>query len=399
MPLKANRTTVKRHNRQLLLRSVYSGAADNRAALAQETGLAKPSVSDIVGELIAEGLLEETGRGESTDSGGKRPTLLRFVPNARQVIGVSVNGHGVFGVLSNLAGQVAAEHTIEYPEPNVHVVPLIEGVIDGLIAQSDSPLLCIGIGVPCAIDPHTGMLTHAVHREERNRWLLDHLAERYRLPVYMGNNSELAALAQYAFGQYAFGHSHEIGSEDKSLMTLVTLLLNSGVEVGVTHGTAHHHGGSIGSLVAGGLIDKTEAKRLDSLLGWQNIRRSAEEIRRKHRDSNLPADGLTYMHIRYAAHNGDPAALELLDLLSAQLATIAAWIVGLLNPDHISLAGDIVGLGERFLDQVVGKTAELIEPDLVEHITFSLAYSANLGANLSAIGAVAQAIQHELDII
>ena len=73
-PLKATREQIRQHNRQLLLRAVYTGLADNRAALAVETGLAKPTVSDLIGELIAEGLLVESGRGES--SGGKEECVI-----------------------------------------------------------------------------------------------------------------------------------------------------------------------------------------------------------------------------------------------------------------------------------------------------------------------------------
>ena len=152
-PLKATREQIRQHNRQLLLRAVYTGLADNRAALAAETGLAKPTVSDLIGELIAEGLLVESGRGESTDSGGKRPTLIKFVPNARQVIGVSLDNGRAFGVLSNLAGQVIAQHYDELDNAQGdEAAAILIDVINGLVAQLDAPLLCIGVGVPGVVD-------------------------------------------------------------------------------------------------------------------------------------------------------------------------------------------------------------------------------------------------------
>jgi DNA-binding IclR family transcriptional regulator len=70
MVKKATHEQLKRHNRQLLLRTVYWEGISNRAALAQATGLAKPTVSDLISELIEDGLLVEGGHGESTDSGG-----------------------------------------------------------------------------------------------------------------------------------------------------------------------------------------------------------------------------------------------------------------------------------------------------------------------------------------
>jgi hypothetical protein len=72
-----------------------------------------------------------------------------------------------------------------------------------------------------------------------------------------------------------------------------------------------------------------------------------------------------------------------------------AWIVGLLHPDHVSLAGPIVNLGEPFLREVVAKTEALLWQKVVEPVGFSLAYS----GNLSAIGAAALALHRELDIL
>ncbi len=110
---KATHSQLKRHNQQLLLRAVYGGLADNRAALAQETGLAKPTVSELVSELIEAGLLVEEGHGHSTEGGGKRPRLLKFVPESRHVIGISLNEERALGALGILNGQITAQHYID----------------------------------------------------------------------------------------------------------------------------------------------------------------------------------------------------------------------------------------------------------------------------------------------
>src|SRR4051812_9344120 len=98
---KATHGQLRRENRQLVLRAVYSGLANSRADLAHETGLAKPTVSDLISMLLDEGYLVETGFGQSTDEGGKRPRLLEFVPESRHIIGLSLKAEQVFGVLAN----------------------------------------------------------------------------------------------------------------------------------------------------------------------------------------------------------------------------------------------------------------------------------------------------------
>jgi N-acetylglucosamine repressor len=380
-PLKATREQLKRHNRQLLLRAISYGLADNRAALAQETGLAKPTVSDLITELIEEGLLVEGGRGESTDSGGKRPTLIKFVPGARQVIGVSLDTTRAYGILSNLAGQVIARHyaDLESAQGEV-VVTMLEEVINGLVAQLDAPLLCIGVGVPGVVETDAGIIRLAEYLDWHNLPLSSMLTAHYNVPVHIGNNSELTAIAQFAFGTNGNAQSSN----------LVTVLVNNSVEVGVAwNNAAYHHGGDIGSLYL------SKDSRLDTLLGWEYVQRRSKILRHQFPNTRLPEDDLTYLHIRYGIVNDDPAATALANELAAHLAHVMAWVISLLSPDHISLVGAIVNLGESFLDSVARKTEDLLSPSLVQAVTFSLGYS----PNMSAIGAAAHAIQKELDLI
>lgn len=380
-PLKATREQIRQHNRQLLLRAIYTGLADNRAALAAETGLAKPTVSDLIGELIAEGLLVESGRGESTDSGGKRPTLIKFVPNARQVIGVSLDNGRAFAVLSNLAGQVIAQHYDELEDcQGDEAFAVLTDVINGLVAQLDAPLLCIGVGVPGVVDVRTGIVAGSQPLGWHNYPLVERLEQQYRVPIYAGNSAELTAVAQYAFGL----------NSDADSSNLVTVLVTNSVEVGITlDGTAYHQGGDISGLRG------SQLERLDERLGWPAVQRRITELRAAMPDTLLPASGVTYMHVHFAAMNGDPAARQLCAELSSDLAQIMVWIIGLLRPNHVSLAGPIVNLGEQFLDEIVAKAGALLWPQIIERVTFSLAYS----GNLSAIGAAALALHRELDIL
>ncbi len=377
--LKATREQIRQHNRQLLLRAIYTGLADNRAALAAETGLAKPTVSDLIGELISEGLLIESGRGESTDSGGKRPTLIKFVPNARQVIGVSLDNGRAFAVLSNLAGQIIAQHydELDSAQGDEAAEILIE-VINGLVAQLDAPLLCIGVGVPGVVDVRGGVVADSSPLGWYNYALVERLTAQFKVPVYTGNSAELTALGEYAFGL----------NSDADSSNLVTVLVTNSVEVGITlDGTAYHQGGDISAL--------RERERLDQLLGWPAVQTRAAELRIEYPDTMLPERGLTYMHVHYAALNGDAAAIQLCEELSTHLAEIMAWTIGLIRPNHVSLAGPIVNLGEPFLNQVIAKTEAMLWPKVIRPVTFSLAYS----GNLSAIGAAALALHRELDIL
>jgi len=371
---------IRRKNRQLLLRIIYNGLANSRVDLANETGLAKPTVSDLIGELIDEGYLVETGFGQSTEGGGKRPRLLKFVPGARHVIGISLSGERALGVLSDLDGQVLVHHFRDLDgAQGEFVLEILSEVINGLLAQQSAPLLSIGVGVPGLVDSQSGYVRSAPYLGWENIPLADMLARSYEVPVHIANSTELAAMAQYAF------------SEINGANNLVTVLVNENVGFGVVlDGAIYHSGSDMGRLrVSPGESD------LETHLGWQYVRRKALPLESKYVKRQLSGDKLTYLHIREAIAEQEPLAAALQDELAGYLAQIFSWTFALLRPDHISLAGGIADMGQPFLESVIEKTRALVWPDEMSTVSFSL----DNASNLVAIGAVAQILQKELGLI
>ncbi|MDT9693406.1 ROK family transcriptional regulator [Streptomyces sp. P9(2023)] len=103
MRAKSSRTVrdLRRENRTAVLRRLYFDGPQSRLTLGPATGLSSGSVSNVVGELLAEGLVEEAG---SVDSAGGRPrTLLRVSPAGGCMIGVDVGETRVRVELFDLA--------------------------------------------------------------------------------------------------------------------------------------------------------------------------------------------------------------------------------------------------------------------------------------------------------
>src|SRR5690606_15173640 len=177
---KATRGQVKRHNRRLVMRALVTKIADNRAALAIATGLTRPTIGTIISELIEAGYVSEIGYGESTSSGGKRPTLIEFVPMARQVIAVSIAQDEIIAQLAYLDGSVVARHHRVISEAD-DIQQALYNTINALIAQKDTELLCIGIGVSGIVDSFAGIVVHS----ESLRWtglpLAQNLMKKYKV--------------------------------------------------------------------------------------------------------------------------------------------------------------------------------------------------------------------------
>ncbi|WP_445519208.1 ROK family protein [Streptomyces sp. NEAU-174] len=110
----ANLTALRSYNAALVLRLLRDAGEDgvSRPELAGRTGLTPQAVSKITARLRAEGLLAEAGQRAST--GGKPPTALRLVPDARHAIGLQLDRDEVTAVLVDLAGTSVAARSAPF---------------------------------------------------------------------------------------------------------------------------------------------------------------------------------------------------------------------------------------------------------------------------------------------
>ncbi|MFE2474393.1 ROK family protein [Streptomyces sp. NPDC059389] len=148
---------LRRGNRSAVLQRLYFGGPMSRQELGPATGLSSGSVSNVVGELVADGLLEEAG---VVDSDGGRPrTLLRVAPGSAHMIGVDVGETRVRVELFDLAlTELARTELPLLPRGCYDVGPIVDHVRTGIttvLAQArvgTDRLLGVGVGVPGIVD-------------------------------------------------------------------------------------------------------------------------------------------------------------------------------------------------------------------------------------------------------
>lgn len=148
---------LRRGNRSAVLQRLYFGGPMSRQELGPATGLSSGSVSNVVGELVADGLLEEAG---IVDSDGGRPrTLLRVAPDSAHMIGIDVGETRVRVELFDLAlTELARTELPLQPRGCYDVGPIVDHVRTGIatvLARAGvgtDRLLGVGIGVPGIVD-------------------------------------------------------------------------------------------------------------------------------------------------------------------------------------------------------------------------------------------------------
>jgi predicted ArsR family transcriptional regulator len=137
----ARSDTIRNINRQIVLNYVRERAPISRAEIAQETALQRSTISIIVDELKAQGLIEEF-EGEST--GGRPPTLLQLRAADAIAIGVDLSTKNTIVAASDLAGRVLDQE--EFPtDPSSHVT--LERIIESIRKLIKKGIGIEGVGI------------------------------------------------------------------------------------------------------------------------------------------------------------------------------------------------------------------------------------------------------------
>lgn len=192
---------ARSHNRSLVLQTLYHRGEMSRADLSRETGLTRVTISDLVGECIADGIVREIGVREAAGP-GKPPIVIDIDRDGHQIIGIDLSGTDSFqGAVLNLDGEILHRRTVSLPV-DVGAEQAYAGVVRlvrELIADADRPVLGIGVGSPGIVHPD-GTVLSAANLSWSDLPLERRMHEEFALPVLVRNDANAAVLAEYTFG-------------------------------------------------------------------------------------------------------------------------------------------------------------------------------------------------------
>ena len=188
------------HNRSLVLQTLYRAGQQSRADIARETGLTRVTISDLVAELIVEGLVVEMGQREDARP-GKPATLLELNALAFQIIGIDLSEFAIFrGAVLDLRGRVISR--VEVPlesSRGADATAKVAALVQSLVSAATLPILGVGVGSPGIVNLEGVVLT-APNLGWAGEPLQQTLADRFGLPVLVINDANAAALAEHSFG-------------------------------------------------------------------------------------------------------------------------------------------------------------------------------------------------------
>jgi len=331
---KATHQLTKQHNRDLVLRTIFSHESISRAEVARVTHLTRTTVSDVVTGLLAEGLVEEVGRGESI--GGKSPILLSIVADARYLIGLNLAQDKFTGAIVNLRGEI--KELVEIPvhdDNGENALQLVYQILDQLTRKKLKPIVGIGVGTPGLVNTREGVVINAVNLEWQDLPLSQLLKRKYKLPVLVVNDSQAAAI-----GEFVYGSDH---APDENLI-VVNVIHGIGAGILINGRLFQGDGGGAGEIGHVVVQENGELCRCGQR-GCLETVSSARAVVKQMKMNSL-------VEVLSSFNGGNAAANAVIENAGRYLGVSLANLIATLNIQKVVLTGDMTRFGEKWLNAV-----------------------------------------------
>ena len=201
--------SLRDEGRRRVLQALHDHGACRRSELVRLTSLSRSTVSSLVAELAARGIVEETPaplRADGLRSLGRPAVMVSMAPNARYAVGVDI-GHdhvrvAVCGLLGGIVAESEARREVDLA-PHETLDLAASRVRQALTEHTIDTAAVIGLGLGIAAPVHTG-----------SGWIeasgimpgwvginpVQEMHSRTGLDVHVVNDADAGALGEHSYG-------------------------------------------------------------------------------------------------------------------------------------------------------------------------------------------------------
>lgn len=391
-----NQILKKYLHEKKIINILYKGGPKSNKQISNYINLSPPTITRLLNNLISEGLVKDFGMGDS--DGGRKPNIYGINPDSRYILGIDIGRNIRRFALLNFHNEFVTELVClpgkleNDPETVNHVYHQSLKIIKEAGIDYNK-IMGIGIVMPGLINTRTGRSYSYLNYTDKPVSQL--FEEKFKLPVFTENDSNLMALGEHAFGLAK-------GKKNVLCLTLVTgvgmgLILNGKLYSGKS-GFAGEFGHII--IEENGLLCTCGKKGcLETLASEEALVRMAKEGLEKGCTSIITdiADNklanITPEVILKAAGKEDHFAIEILSKVGHYLGKGIATLIHLYNPEMIIIGGKMAKAGQYLTDSIK-QTLNIRTISQIREDTKIV--TSELGEKASVLGATSLAMQRIL---
>lgn len=335
-----------------------AGGEATRAELTAQLGCGRSAAGYALTDLVSRGLVRvedrpTARRGDS--SGPGRPSHhVQVAPTSPVSLAVHLRVDTLDVAVVELGGRLlrVEREPVEVKPEVASIFLRIGRLLRKLGREAGRPIAGVGFAMPSPVRAEDGYALEPRHLEWAGVPARDLVREGLDepWPVHVGNDANLAALAE---------HRHGAGRGARQLLYVTTEHIGLGgalISEGKVFGGARGYAMEVGHTTA-----DPDGPRCSC--GSRGCLELVADTRALMRAANLPDSPVTGIEYRArvlmeAAERGEPAAVRAVDEVSTLLGGGLAGLVNLLDPDRILLGGLLAGLYPLGAGRIAAEMAE-----------------------------------------
>jgi predicted NBD/HSP70 family sugar kinase/biotin operon repressor len=376
-------------NRRLVIQALRRHGVISRAQIARITGLSRSTVSSLVTDLQAAGLIVER-EGDAQQHGsqvGRPPVLIALSPSAGAAVGIDFGHSHIAVAVGDLAHTVLAERwqQIDVDHHAVEGLDTAAQMVDAALAEAGldrDRVIGVGMGLPGPISTaeqtvgSTSILPGWVGVRAARE-----MERRLGMPVSVENDANLGALAEHVWGA------------GRGVQDVAYIKASSGIGAGLILGGRLHRGfgGTAGE------IGHTQFREDGAICRCGN-RGCLETVARADAIVNSVATGrglpLTIAQVIDLAHAGDAPAQRVIADAGRAIGVGVANLCNLLNPQRVIVGGELAPAGDVLLAPLLDSLNRYAIPTAASEVDVR---AGELGQRAEVMGALALVLSQPVD--
>lgn len=372
---------LREANRLRVVEALRRHGSASRSDLVELTGLSRTTITSLIGDLQARGVIVATNTGSDGPqrSRGRPPVLLRLAPSAGAALGVAFDHTHVHVAVADLSSTILAERRMEVDVDGSASAALDAAaeLIGAVLAEAgigQGRVLAAGMGMPGLVaTPSDPLGSRSVLRGWDGVNPAEALAGRLGgIHVEALNDANLGALAEASLG----------AGDDVD--DLVYVKISSGIGGGLVLGRRLHRGvsGTAGEIGHVKLGDDGVACRCGSrgcLETIASVPAVVSALRPAHGDQ-LDLEGVLELAAR-----GDAATTRVIKDAGRAVGRVLGDVCNTVNPGAIVVGGDLSAAGSPLMDGIRESLDRYAKPEAAAAVQLR---RGKLGARAEVLGAV-----------
>ena len=361
---------IKQINRKRIINLLREADEISVAELSKKVSLSKPTIMTIMKYYVDKGLVVISGKGSSTEEGGKKPNIFKFNKNGGYAIGMAITANKLKSVLTNLKGETVNSISMDLrsSESVESVVGKISDSYNKLLDVSEvdsNKIIGLAVGVYGLTDFDKGVVYYSPHYK---KWGTDiKMQEKIKekisgdIPVILDNLPRFQVFAEKSLGVA------------RNLRNVISIFAGYGLGAGIIiegeiKRGQHKIMGEVGHMVINPAEDMQCACGahgcFEAMVSIDRIKKLLKSNSSRYKDSMIFSDNgklenASPEDIFHAYKNDDKLVSFVMDDIIEWFAIGLSNIILIFDPQVVVIYGIYTKAGEKFLNKLKEKVEKI----------------------------------------